>query len=113
MAKTTQEYRQEYRDIMVRSGQEPSVFNKAVRRIVKDVRCSNACEEPTPEDYVEAAKEALFTCDSCIGTGMYVSHIENGQPVGNGGICYRCAGKGAQNDADVRRNNYYDAHRDI
>ena len=98
-----------YKKIMLLSGQEPIVFNKAVEALL----IAEQIEDRRPEDYTWAAMHVSFQCDSCVGTGMYVSHIENGVPVGNGGICYRCAGKGRQDYQDIKRNNYYDAHRDI
>jgi len=50
------------------------------------------------------------TCRRCAGTGAFITRIENGKPKGPGGICFRCAGKGYQTDADHKRNDYYDAH---
>jgi hypothetical protein len=37
-------------------------------------------------------------CERCAGTGMFITGSVNGQPVGPGGPCFRCAGKGRQSD---------------
>lgn len=66
---------------------------------------------PAPADWVIAAREALVRCGRCAGTGMFVTRVENGEPKGPGGACYRCGGKGLQNEADARRNNYHDIHQ--
>lgn len=47
-------------------------------------------------------------CRRCAGTGRYITGTLNGVPVGPGGPCYRCAGKGFQTKADQRRNWGYD-----
>jgi len=62
----------------------------------------------TPEEWVEAAKRVAFTCRRCAGTGAYITGTLNGQPTGPGGRCFRCEGKGVQNDADIMRNRAYD-----
>ena len=97
---TTDEARNEYRNIMRRSGQTAAVFNAAVAAIVA---------ARTPEGYVKAAKAVTFHCERCYGTGKWAQtwvmsldgemHAE-----GATGVCYRCGGKGCQNDADRRRN---------
>lgn len=52
-------------------------------------------------------------CRRCAGTGHFITRVENGQPKGPGGICFRCRGKGYQTEADERRNDYYDRHRPV
>jgi YspA, cpYpsA-related SLOG family len=47
-------------------------------------------------------------CARCGGTGQFITRVENGEPKGPGGPCFRCAGKGYQDDADRRRNYGYD-----
>lgn len=47
-------------------------------------------------------------CPRCVGTGSYITGTVNGKPVGPGGPCFRCAGKGFQTDEDRRRNYGYD-----
>lgn len=47
-------------------------------------------------------------CARCSGTGAYITGMLNGKPVGPGGICFRCSGKGFTTDADQRRNYGYD-----
>jgi hypothetical protein len=50
-------------------------------------------------------------CGRCAGTGQFITGTTNGIPTGPGGQCFRCGGKGYQNQKDMRRNDYYDAHR--
>jgi hypothetical protein len=47
-------------------------------------------------------------CSRCAGTGQFVTYVENGQPKGPGGICFRCNGKGVQTLDDRRRNYGHD-----
>lgn len=47
-------------------------------------------------------------CGRCAGTGMFITGTLNGKPIGPGGICFRCAGKGFQTEDDSRRNYGYD-----
>jgi hypothetical protein len=61
-------------------------------------------EGATPEQFIAAAQAMRVRCRRCAGTGQYV------KPTGPGGICFRCKGKGEQNEADARRNWGYD-HR--
>lgn len=46
----------------------------------------------------------------CDGTGNFYSGggMLNGKYTGKVGVCYRCGGKGWQNNADQKRNEYYD-----
>ena len=55
------------------------------------------------------AAETRHDCPRCMGSGKFTAQVVNGRPVGPGGDCYRCDGKGWQSDADRRRNAYYDA----
>lgn len=57
----------------------------------------------TPSYWIAAARRAMFGCSRCYMTGQYKSPIASG-------ICFRCEGKGFQNDTDVMRNRAYDAH---
>lgn len=66
--------------------------------------------EPTPKQWVQAAKRVSFPCPRCGGTGQFVTMVVNGVPTGPGGHCFRCEGKGRQNDADRRRNHGYDLY---
>jgi hypothetical protein len=58
-------------------------------------------------------------CRRCAGTGQFITRSENrldGRgfvPRGPGGVCFRCDGKGWQNEADEKRNSYYDQHRPV
>lgn len=61
-------------------------------------------ETATPEQWVSAARALRVPCRRCAGTGDFITMVENGIPKGPGGVCYRCAGKGWQNDADAARN---------
>jgi hypothetical protein len=47
-------------------------------------------------------------CERCNGTGRFITGTLNGQPVGPGGPCFRCGGKGYQTRADGARNWGYD-----
>jgi hypothetical protein len=49
-------------------------------------------------------------CDGCNGSGIYYGrgYVENGVFKGYTNTCYRCQGKGYQNEADRKRNRYYD-----
>ncbi len=49
-------------------------------------------------------------CRRCGQTGRFITHVLNGQPKGPGGPCFRCAGKGYQTPADIRRNDAYDRY---
>jgi len=55
----------------------------------------------------------MHACDGCNGSGTYYGRgsVVNGKFVGFSGVCYRCAGKGHQSDADVKRNRSYDRNR--
>lgn len=66
--------------------------------------------------YVELARvgapvTGAFGCN-CSGTGKFYSGgaVVNGQYTGTVGVCFRCGGKGWQNEADRKRNDYYDNH---
>jgi hypothetical protein len=49
-------------------------------------------------------------CDGCPGDGIYYGRgaLVNGKFEGFTGVCFRCGGKGWQDEKDVRRNRYYD-----
>jgi hypothetical protein len=64
----------------------------------------------TPQRWVEVARATAVRCGRCAGTGMFITGMVNGQPVGNGGQCFRCRGKGKQTYADGKRNMAYDRH---
>ena len=66
--------------------------------------------EPTPEQWVDAAKKATVSCWSCSGKGIYYGrgYVENGVFKGFTGPCFRCGGKGHQNQDDFTRNWGYD-----
>lgn len=93
--------RNEYKNIARRSlAGSISEFNAAVA----------ALNPQLPEEYLAAARKVEFWCGACAGTGKFVKSVdENGIPhCVNNSVCFRCAGKGAQNDADRRRNFGYD-----
>lgn len=58
--------------------------------------------------YVRAATTAQVPCRRCAMTGSFVTGVVNGKPVGPGGVCYRCDGKGYQTWLDGKRNMYAD-----
>jgi len=66
--------------------------------------------KPVPTPKPRPTKEF---CGRCAGTGQFITMVENGKPKGPGGICFRCEGKGHQTEADHKRNEYYDTHRQV
>lgn len=67
-------------------------------------------EGATPEQFIAAAKAMRVRCRRCAGTGRYVTMVVNNRPTGPGGECFRCEGKGEQDEADARRNWGYDRY---
>ncbi len=49
-------------------------------------------------------------CERCSGTGRFVRGTLNGRPAGPGGECFRCLGKGYQDESDRTRNAAFDRH---
>lgn len=97
----------QYHLIQKRSlAQSPAEFNAAVKVVLDKAGVT----EPTPKQWVQAAKAVSFPCPRCAGTGQFVTMVVNGKPTGPGGVCFRCEGKGRQNDADRRRNYGYDSY---
>ena len=96
-----------YARIRARSeARTPAIFDKAVG---SHVACPADADALTrARAWVKAALVMRFTCGRCAGTGQFVTYVENGVPKGPGGECYRCDGRGAQNDGQVRRNEAYD-----
>lgn len=73
-------------------------------------------DEPTPEQWVEAARAAKVPCWSCSGKGIYYGkgYVENGVFKGFTGPCYRCGGRCKQGQDDFTRNWGYDSfHRRV
>ena len=62
---------------------------------------------------VEKSVEGKHKCGRCAGTGRFITGNLNGKPVGPGGHCFRCNGKGHHDQTDRKRNDYYDTHRTI
>lgn len=105
----TYETKAKYARIMKRSlAKTPAEFNAAVASRLLDHNITPA--EADPKDWLKAAAITGFKCRRCAGTGQFITMVKNGKPTGPGGICYRCNGKGWQNDADRRRNFGYDNH---
>ena len=52
-------------------------------------------------------------CHRCAGTGKFITGMLNGKPVGPGGNCFRCNGKGFHTQIDRKRNDYYDSHQQV
>ena len=69
--------------------------------------------DQTAENFLAAAKLVSFPCRRCAGTGAFITGSLNGKPTGPGGVCFRCSGKGAQTDADARRNYGADLHQRV
>jgi len=92
-------------------------FNAATLAIVGEAPALPLGVLPSREDetkraraFVKAARKVRFCCRRCAGTGAFVTYVENGQPKGPGGPCFRCAGRGTQDDADVMRNEAHDRY---
>src|SRR3990167_7589547 len=102
---TTDKLRAEYRKIRARSHCEDNAkFDAAVEALIEKTG------DRTPAGYVRAAKEVVFPCRRCAGTGAFITGTLNGQPTGPGGDCLRCGGKGTQNARAARRNYGADMH---
>src|ERR1700677_4685610 len=99
------ELRTLYGKIQTRSSaKDRATFQAAVKAKLAKI------PNPTPLQYVLAAQRVSFRCGRCAGTGAFITGSLNGKPTGPGGICYRCEGHGAQNDADAIRNECWDKH---
>lgn len=112
---TDEECRAYYRRIRGRSeARSASIFDLAVatklHTIVVSARSQTAPTTPTPQQWCQMAREVRFKCGRCGGTGQFITMMENGVLKGPGGECFRCKGKGTQNDHDVRRNEVHDQH---
>jgi hypothetical protein len=101
--RTHKELREAYAAIMKRSEQTPEAFNAAVTQLL-----TKKGWKKTPGNYVKGAERVTFPCRRCAGTGQFITRVENGKPCGPGGQCFRCQGKGFQDDKDRRRNYGYD-----
>lgn len=64
----------------------------------------------SPAAWVHAIHNVTLPCRRCAGTGRFITYVENGQPRGPGGICFRCEGKGVQDYKDGHRNRVHDEH---
>ena len=105
---------QEYRRVRGRALGErfdgdAAAFNEAVRAYLE----AHGTDEPEPLDWVHAATVMPCTCRRCAGTGQFVTGMLNGTPTGPGGPCFRCMGKGYQNDYDSHRNYGWDIHQRV
>lgn len=69
--------------------------------------------DPTPEQWVTAAKKARVKCPTCKGTGVYQWGTSVNGVMSHSGPCFRCHGTGFQGQDDFKRNQYYDNHRRI
>ncbi len=58
-------------------------------------------EATTPIEDEKVKGFETIECPACEGSGIYAP---------NGGPCFRCTGKGHQNEADQKRNYGYDLH---
>lgn len=114
---TDQECRNYYRRIRDRSeAKSKATFDAKVKeQVERGLFLWQAGGNPPnpmtlPQQWVEAAREVRFLCGRCGGTGMFITMMENGVLKGPGGQCFRCKGRGTQNDHDVRRNEVHDQH---
>ncbi len=99
--------RQEFKLIQGRS-HAPS--KKAFLAACRELLGRKGITEPTPQQWVKAARGVTFKCRRCAGSGRFTTGMLNGKPTGPGGMCFRCQGKGVRNDADERRNYGYDVY---
>jgi hypothetical protein len=91
-----------YRKIRGRSeAKSPEEFDAEVKRLLQSLKEKNP--NPSHEAWVWAAQQVEFGCPKCDTTGQYKSPVTNAY-----GMCFRCGGKGYQNDRDRRRNIAYD-----
>jgi hypothetical protein len=109
MGHGTVNFRAQYRTIRKRSHCRDNAEFDALARAVL-VKSGLDPEHAHGEQWVKASKLVLVPCRRCAGTGQFITGMLNGKPTGPGGICFRCEGKGARNDADERRNYGYDMH---
>ena len=63
----------------------------------------------TPEEYVAAAKKVRVKCRRCRNGIYYWGACVNGKMT-HSGACFRCEGKGYQDQEDAVRNWAYDQH---
>lgn len=73
------------------------------------VKFARLIAKAKPEAKAEKKAERA-PCGRCAQTGKYITGTVNGKPVGPGGDCYRCAGKGYQTREDEQRNETHDRH---
>lgn len=84
-------------DLQSHFGDEVTAFEPKVTRDVLNILCLGYMRR-----YVKAQREPAFAvidCTACGTTGVYAP---------NGGPCFRCKGKGHQDEADQKRNYGYD-----
>lgn len=84
---------------------------------VKVLLKAKAAAKPAPApaekayvDTLDTSAKGNHSCPQCMGTGRYVTGMENGKPKFGTGICYRCKGKGYTTPIDRRRNSAYLEH---
>lgn len=109
MTKTIDEKRAEYRSIRRGFMREDSTLTAEEF----DVRCRNHFKFTNADlasQFLGATRYVTTRCGRCAGTGAFITYVENGQPKGPGGICFRCGGKGYQDFSDVKRNETHDQH---
>lgn len=96
------EARETYRKILI----DFAYDNVDAHELTRRVRASGAV---TPSECIAALESLRCPCRRCAGTGSFVTGVTNGKPMGPGGPCYRCEGRGYQTLADARRNRAFDA----
>lgn len=75
------------------------------RELPKSVVECNECNDCRECD---AHPGRNVACMQCLRTGMFVTGTLNGKPVGPGGRCFRCQGKGYHTWMDRQRNENYE-----
>ena len=106
---TMTELRSEFAYLMRNSGQS-AMRSEWLAEVEKVAVKLAGNDSPEPMEYVEAARIATTKCDKCGGRGEYYwGGSTNGKPK-HTGVCFRCEGKGRQNQDDFKRNYGHDLY---
>ena len=103
------ELRAEFR-ILKRNAMHEAAESEWMAKVEKNARALAEGDEPEPCEWVDStsASRVFTTCGKCRGAGVYCwGAVINGRPT-HTGECFRCGGKGYQNQSDYRRNFGHD-----